>query len=1072
MPAVALSARVVEVIGDLGPQAQDRYRYGSGCLVGGPWVLTAAHVVARAVSVTIRDTGKHSFPAVVDADLVGDVDGPRPDLALVRVVDRTFPADLPPMPVAAVDRSSPSGGVVDPVYAVGYPWFGETPGPHAVRDTVHALGVVPVLSTLVRGLLTLEVRQAPRALPPQTRTLTASEWSGMSGAPVLASGRLIGVVTEHAPRAGPSAITATPLTSLQADPKHPGWGEGVANPDAWWSRLGVGPSTDWPRLPQADRAAEGADSSVATAFPRPPEPFIPHAYTLLDDGFLGRREELAALDAWIDGAASSPVYCLVAIGGMGKSALAWRWFTESATSANHHWAGRIWWSFYEADASMDQFIVDALCYVSGMQTDAVLAMDPARRALRLLERLAEAPFLVGLDGIERALIAYSSPKSLALAEHGPAAHAGGGSAEAGRLARRSADPAADAFLKRLLQLRTSRVLISTRLFPAAFENRSLEPTSGVVRKQLDGLDRSAAQELVRRSGVRTGVDAILDVLASVNYHPLVAQVLAGDVARYRPAPGNYLAWRDRHKDFSPASLDLVQRRSHILEHALQGLTPAEADVMSVISALSGPAPYDWLETILVARGTVKGDQDLSELLAELEGRGIVGWDRADNRYDMHPVIRGAALDRLRSTTSGGRDVYASLRRHFEALPDPAVISGWQDLVPLAELFLATAHEGLDVEALTIYRERLHRPLRQLGDATRVVELLTAFIDGAPNGPVTVTLSRRDQQAYVLNELAIAHVRLGQPGRAVTLLEGVRQLVTHATGRRSNEVVALCNLGAALLSSGDLARAEQVGLEALPLAAVEGRPDLLALALQHLGQSLSASGRRVTLHWPVTGEDDSDTVLRDAEWCLARACTELARTVDTRPQELAAALCYVTEHRLAGGDLARAEDSLLAAKESAALADSYPIEAWIERLELTRAIRLGQADDRTLARLRHLSSRTRVGEEALRASLLLCTVGLDLPSEAAHVESLLDELTEAADRGPLPWLSADVLLLQARAALAAGKHEDAAIMADRALGHARRPEPPFEYAERAAAIGELLHRLDGLRRPRTEGVVTC
>src|SRR4051794_29790460 len=104
MPPVPLSARVVEVIGDLGPQTADRYRYGSGCLVGGRWVLTAAHVVAGAVSAVVRDPSKHQYVATVDPQFVGDVEGPLPDLALVEITDQAFVMDLPPIGVSAVDR--------------------------------------------------------------------------------------------------------------------------------------------------------------------------------------------------------------------------------------------------------------------------------------------------------------------------------------------------------------------------------------------------------------------------------------------------------------------------------------------------------------------------------------------------------------------------------------------------------------------------------------------------------------------------------------------------------------------------------------------------------------------------------------------------------------------------------------------------------------------------------------------------------------------------------------------------------------------------------------------------------
>ena len=63
MVAVALAARVVEVITDLGAVGGSRYRYGSGCIVCGRTVLTAAHVVAGAVSVVVRDPDKRAYAA-------------------------------------------------------------------------------------------------------------------------------------------------------------------------------------------------------------------------------------------------------------------------------------------------------------------------------------------------------------------------------------------------------------------------------------------------------------------------------------------------------------------------------------------------------------------------------------------------------------------------------------------------------------------------------------------------------------------------------------------------------------------------------------------------------------------------------------------------------------------------------------------------------------------------------------------------------------------------------------------------------------------------------------------------
>src|SRR5258705_13213818 len=103
----------------------------------------------------------------------------------------------------------------------------------------------------------------------------------MWGARVIVDGLVRGVVTEHAPGAGPSAITATALTALEADPAHPRWGTGVADPGAWWARLGVPGLQALRKLPDRRRPRAGQPVRLA---PRPV--------------FLaGRAELLAGLEA-------------------------------------------------------------------------------------------------------------------------------------------------------------------------------------------------------------------------------------------------------------------------------------------------------------------------------------------------------------------------------------------------------------------------------------------------------------------------------------------------------------------------------------------------------------------------------------------------------------------------------------------------------------------------------------------------------------------------------------------------------------------------------------------------------
>lgn len=291
-PQLAPAAdRVVEVIADLGESVTPRYRYGSGLIVRGRTVLTAAHVVAGAANVQVRDINKKRSPASVESRFVGDPDGPGPDLALVEIEDEAV--DLPPLGLARVNRDSRTAEPVERCHAVGYPWFAETPSPSATRDTVDAIGIVPVLSRLARGLLSVQVSVSPRSSS-EWESLVDSEWSGMSGAPVLAAGLLLGVVIAHAPREGPSTVTAVPLTALESDPAHAGWGPGVTDPAVWWSRLGVAGVDELKRLPALAERPAPPYRATLREFGRALHQRMPQ--------LLGRYDELAEIAAFATGA--------------------------------------------------------------------------------------------------------------------------------------------------------------------------------------------------------------------------------------------------------------------------------------------------------------------------------------------------------------------------------------------------------------------------------------------------------------------------------------------------------------------------------------------------------------------------------------------------------------------------------------------------------------------------------------------------------------------------------------------------------------------------------------------------
>ena len=172
----------------------------------------------------------------------------------------------------------------------------------------------------------------------------------MSGAPVVAEGGLVGVVVEHAPREGASAITAVPLNALEYDPVHPGWGSGVDNAPQWWARLGVSGLGELRWLPARKTRREPAYWATVRAI---------HART---EQLEGRTRELADLAAFATGPGG--YRWLTGQAWAGKTALA----VEICTSARPPSVDVVAYflSRQEADANSNRFlaaVVPQLAYL-------------------------------------------------------------------------------------------------------------------------------------------------------------------------------------------------------------------------------------------------------------------------------------------------------------------------------------------------------------------------------------------------------------------------------------------------------------------------------------------------------------------------------------------------------------------------------------------------------------------------------------------------------------------------------------------------------------------------------------
>jgi len=139
-------------------------------------------------------------------------------------------------------------------------------------------------------------------------------------------------------------------------------------------------------------------------------------------------------------------------------------------------------------------------------------------------------------------------------------------------------------------------------------------------------------------------------------------------------------------------------------------------------------------------------------------------DPDSGRYDLHPIVRQYAYDRLADKAG----VHGCLREYFGARPAPDRVETLADLAPTIELYWHTvgAHH---FSALKLFRDRLVYPLyHRFGAYEQVIELMGAlFPEGEEKLP---QLSSQDAQAWTLSILANSYSLSGQPRRAALLFE--------------------------------------------------------------------------------------------------------------------------------------------------------------------------------------------------------------------------------------------------------------------------------------------------------------
>ncbi len=550
--------------------------------------------------------------------------------------------------------------------------------------------------------------------------------------------------------------------------------------------------------------------------------------------FVGRTSQLETLSDWASAADPHPVFLFEAIGGSGKSILTWEWVTRIAPTVREDWAGRFWYSFYEKSAVMADFCRHAPAYMTTHPVDDFWKKKAPELAERLMAELNARPWLLVLDGLERVLVAYNRFDAAQLRDE-EADTAGDQIADREPCAAiRSED---DELLRRLAIAEPSKLLVTSRLTPLALLNPSRMPRPGVRCDPLPGLRPPDAEEMIRACGV-TGTSETIRAYLQENCdcHPLVIGALAGLINDYLLDRGNFDRWAAVPAfggSLNLAELDLVARRNNILESAFDALSETSRKLLSTLALLYGAVDYETISAfnphLLLEPEAVQdpevgaAETKLVETVRDLERRGLLQYDAREKRYDLHPVVRGVAVGRLRSEekeTLGQRVVdHFSQQTHdpyeqAETLEDVAI--GLQLVRGLLQM--GRFEDAFD----TLYGDLSVALLYNLTAVAELVSLLQPFFPGGWSARIEAW--NEFDTSFAANLAGVSLRNLGRTDEAIDLFS---QAIRIECRRKdwSNFLVEVANVADACRIRGRQAARKRLLVNIQDFAGLIGKRNL-------------------------------------------------------------------------------------------------------------------------------------------------------------------------------------------------------------------------------------------------------
>jgi hypothetical protein len=470
----------------------------------------------------------------------------------------------------------------------------------------------------------------------------------------------------------------------------------------------------------------------ASLVPIPPQPRVVHPYPI-EAHFTGRGPERRLLSDWLDGGSES-IFILEAMGGLGKTSLSWLWSqydvlgiplpsvagrsyvrNPPATAVD----GLFWWSFYETDSRFEAFFQAAVQYASAPESEDEEPRESLSAEDKLFELLKHKKILFVLDGFERELMSYQEGYQAAHGDIPP----GGDSREA----RTCLDARAARFLKRACSTPglAAKFLVTTRLFPANCEGHDGAPLSGCRKYLLSSFSDADVIAFFRSYGIQAPADQIQNLARKYGHHPLAVRLLAGVVKNDPFEPGEVGA----AESYDPIP-ELIGRSHHVLQVAYESLSQQNQRLLSGIAAFRSVISSNEIEAVENTNARLeqrppRDRQLLKAAIASLRSRNLLLFEERRRLFDLHPVVRKYAYERLLNK----RDVHSGLSDYFERFAKSITVRDRQDLTPVIELFHQLLSEGSKHRALVLLHDRIFTPLVEwFHDVRTGLELFRAVTD--------------------------------------------------------------------------------------------------------------------------------------------------------------------------------------------------------------------------------------------------------------------------------------------------------------------------------------------------------